>query len=162
MTRHALNTCLSSDLLRTAVAEAICPSPERRAGFPEAVVAIKSEMTIDAYCKRIQSPSFWGGESELLVLSTMLKQPIRVYLPAAGGGLGYRPLVTYGSQFEVVKSTGKKRAPVKLLYSNGNQCVAPALVPLDDAGARRSTADARVAACAATTCCCERRIRLDT
>eukprot|EP00976_Prorocentrum_cordatum_P107587 1194666-Prorocentrum_minimum.AAC.12 len=32
------------------------------------------------YCKRINSPSFWGGEAELLVLSKMLKTPIRVYL----------------------------------------------------------------------------------
>jgi len=101
------------------VAEAICPSPERRAGFPDAVMAIKSEMTIDTYCKRVQSPGFWGGESELLVLSMMLRQPICVYLPAPKGKLGFRPFVTYGEKFAKAKS-GAQRKVVKLLYSNGN------------------------------------------
>lgn len=33
--------------------------------------------------RRIASPSFWGGEAELLVLSKLLKTPIQVYLPEA-------------------------------------------------------------------------------
>lgn len=51
----------------------------------------------------------------------MLKTPITVFLPR-DGGIGQVPLVTYGKQFEKTKS-GKLRKPVKLLYSNGNQCV---------------------------------------
>ena len=30
------------------------------------------------YCKRILSPTFWGGEPELLVLATILRRPIMV------------------------------------------------------------------------------------
>lgn len=108
--------------------EAICPSAERRAAYPRAVMSIKSEMTIPVYCKRIASPTFWGGESELLVLSSMLRLPITVYLPAgsAGGGMGFVPLVTYGEEFAKTKA-GKERPPVRLLYSDGNQC-APRLL----------------------------------
>jgi hypothetical protein len=115
--RHTPHT--RPDLLRTAVQEAICPSAERRAAHPHAVMSIKSEMTIATYCKRISSPSFWGGESEMLVLSSMLKVPIAVYLPE--GHMGYVRLVTYGEAHALTKA-GKARPPVKLLYSSGNQC----------------------------------------
>ena len=109
-----------ADLLRGACAEALCPSLESRAKYPEAVVSIKAEMSIQEYCKRVALPNFWGGESELLVLTQLLRQPVTVYLPADGGrSLGYVPLVSYGTQFATTKS-GKERKKVKLLYSNGN------------------------------------------
>jgi hypothetical protein len=31
------------------------------------------------YCHRLDSPNFWGGEVEILVLSRMLKAPIYVF-----------------------------------------------------------------------------------
>ena len=54
----------------------------------------------------------------------MLKTPVTVFLPRDGGAYpsGFVPLVTYGKQYERTKA-GKERKPVKLLYSNGNQCV---------------------------------------
>ncbi len=30
------------------------------------------------YCTRLESPSFWGGEVEILILSKMLRTPIHV------------------------------------------------------------------------------------
>ena len=109
-----------ADLLRSACAEALCPSLESRAKYPEAVLSIKAEMTIQEYCKRVVLPTFWGGESELLVLTQLLRQPVTIYLPADGGrSLGYTPLVSYGTQFATTKS-GQPRKKVKLLYSNGN------------------------------------------
>ena len=95
-------------------------SSVKRMAYPEAVFSIKSEMPITTYCKRIASSSFWGGESELLVLVTMLKVPVVVYLPASSG-VGYTPLVTYGKEFEVSAKTGQKRKPVKLLFNGVNQ-----------------------------------------
>ena len=113
-----------ADLLLAACREALCSSTAKRAQYPEAVMNIKTEMKMEEYCRRIQHPGFWGGEAELLVLVTMLKTPVTVYLPRDGGAYpsGFVPLVTYGKQFERTKA-GKERKPVKLLYSNGNQCV---------------------------------------
>lgn len=31
------------------------------------------------YCKRLKSPTFWGGEPELVVLSSLLKTPVHIY-----------------------------------------------------------------------------------
>jgi hypothetical protein len=111
-----------ADLLRTAVRDALCVSNVRRADFPEAIFAIKAEMPLATYCKRIASASFWGGEPEIFVLATMLKVPITVYLPegAAQYPLGYVALQTYGAQ---TTKSGKARRPVKLLYNGHNQCV---------------------------------------
>lgn len=38
------------------------------------------------YCTRLQSPSFWGGEVEILILSKMLKAPIFVFQRAEEAG----------------------------------------------------------------------------
>ena len=38
------------------------------------------------YCTRLQSPSFWGGEVEILILSRMLKSPIYVFQKAEEAG----------------------------------------------------------------------------
>ena len=119
-----------ADLLLGACREALCTTMAMRDRYPEAVMNIKTEMKMDEYCRRIQHPGFWGGEAELLILVTMLKTPVTVYLPRDGGPYpaGFVPLVTYGKQFEKTKS-GKTRKPVKLLYSNGNQCVPAAALP---------------------------------
>lgn len=110
-----------SDLLRSAVREAVCANLSSRDRFPDAVFAIKAEMSIATYCQRIAAPTFWGGEAELIVLSTLLRQPVTVYLPTGGGlSAGYTPLVTYGDKFSKTKA-GAARRPLRLLYSNGNQ-----------------------------------------
>lgn len=38
------------------------------------------------YCTRLQAPSFWGGEVEILILSKMLKAPIYVFQRAEEAG----------------------------------------------------------------------------
>ncbi|PWA39465.1 Ovarian tumor, otubain [Artemisia annua] len=53
------------------------------------------------YCQRIGRADFWGGESELLVLSKLCRQPIMVYIPKhehtkAGYGSGFIPIAEYG------------------------------------------------------------------
>lgn len=41
------------------------------------------------YCQRVQKPSFWGGESELYVISRMLRTPIHIYRTSAEVGIRY-------------------------------------------------------------------------
>jgi len=104
---------LEADQLRAAVADAMCRTVTRREDFPEAVIAIKDEFkSFNEYCKRLQSPTFWGGSAELLVLTALLRTPVTVYLQPSNV-LGYRPLITFGQQFELTK-TGKVRKPIKL------------------------------------------------
>ncbi len=38
------------------------------------------------YCTRLESPSFWGGEVEILILSKMLRVPIHVMQRAQEAG----------------------------------------------------------------------------
>jgi hypothetical protein len=105
-----------ADALRLACAEALCRTEARRDDFEEAMVAVKAEGPLDAYCKRIMSPKFWGGEAELLVLSKMLQVPIYVYVDS---GNGFKAIQKYGIDFAAKK--GKKgRKVLRLLYSNGN------------------------------------------
>ena len=108
-----------ADQLRLAVAEALCRTPQRRRDFPEAVISLQVDDNIQNYCKKIMSPSFWGGEPELLVLSKMLKVPIYVYI-AEGGGSTYNPIYKFGENFSKAGKDWAKRRPVRLLYSNGN------------------------------------------
>lgn len=107
-----------ADQLRLAVAEALCRTPKRRSEFPDAVISLQAEDTIQHYCKRIMSPSFWGGEPELLVLSKMLQVPIYVYL--SEGGSAFSPIQKYGEKYSKPGKDWTKRKPVRLLYSNGN------------------------------------------
>ena len=115
-----------ADLLRMACAEAICASAERREKFPEALVAIKSEDELPSYCKRIVEPSFWGGEAELLVISRMLKQPIKVYMKNKKlGGPPFRSIQEYGMDYANPRTLKSgKVAPgkpaVKLLYNGSS------------------------------------------
>jgi len=106
-----------ADQLRMACADAICNTQKRRSDFGEAMMAIKAEQDLNQYCKRITKTGFWGGEAELLVLSKMLKAPIKVYIPNPKG-FGFRCIQEYGRPFDI--SNGGKRKPVRLLYNGKN------------------------------------------
>ncbi|XP_077222751.1 cysteine proteinases superfamily protein isoform X2 [Tasmannia lanceolata] len=70
-----------ADELRMAVKEVICESEKERLQHQEAIIAITVEEPLNRYCQRIGQSDFWGGESELLVLSKLCRQPIIVYIP---------------------------------------------------------------------------------
>ncbi|KAJ7566852.1 hypothetical protein O6H91_02G121400 [Diphasiastrum complanatum] len=72
-----------ADQLRLAVMDVLCKNEKRRQDFEEALIAITVEESMKRYCQRISNSNFWGGESELLVLSKMCGQPIIVYIPEA-------------------------------------------------------------------------------
>ncbi|KAM0953405.1 putative OTU domain, papain-like cysteine peptidase superfamily, ubiquitin thioesterase OTU1/2/3 [Dioscorea sansibarensis] len=114
-----------ADELRMAVKEIICESDKDRLDYEEALVAITVDESLKRYCQRIQRSEFWGGESELLVLSKLCHQPIIVYIPehehtGAARSNGFIPIAEYGSEFGKASKQGKKRMPVKLLYSGNN------------------------------------------
>ncbi|KAJ1411277.1 Papain-like cysteine peptidase superfamily [Sesbania bispinosa] len=129
----------NADELRMAVKEVICENEGDRKLYEEALVAITVDEPLQRYCKRIGRPDFWGGESELLVLSKLCKQPIIVYIPehevvqlstnsnmsfcllvnemqhrGSGWGSGFIPIAEYGSEFR--KRSSKKA--VRLLFSD--------------------------------------------
>ncbi|CAK9179762.1 unnamed protein product [Ilex paraguariensis] len=70
-----------ADELRMAVREVICDGDKEHLQYEEALVAITLEESLKRYCQRIGRSDFWGGESELLVLSKLCSQPIIVYIP---------------------------------------------------------------------------------
>lgn len=115
-----------ADELRKAVMDAICTNEKQRRMYEEALIAITVDESINRYCGRITHPSFWGGESELLVLSRLCSQPIVVYIPesetkrGSRWGIGFVPIAEYG--FEFLKPTKEQPAhkPVRLLYSGSN------------------------------------------
>lgn len=115
-----------ADQLRFAVMDAICRSDKRRTLYEEALIAITVEESLKRYCQRIPNSSFWGGESELLVLSRMCSQPVIVYIPeseakqAARWGTGYIPIAEYGSEYTKPGKDRKARKPVRLLYNGSN------------------------------------------
>ncbi|CAK9236416.1 unnamed protein product [Sphagnum troendelagicum] len=115
-----------ADQLRFAVMDAICRSDNRRHLYEEALIAITLEESLKRYCQRIPNSNFWGGESELLVLSRMCLQPIIVYIPEAearrGGkwGTGFIPIAEYGREYLKPGKNRKPRKPVRLLYSGSN------------------------------------------
>ncbi|XP_014490714.1 OTU domain-containing protein At3g57810 isoform X1 [Vigna radiata var. radiata] len=111
----------NADELRMAVKEAICENEGERNLYEEALIAIRVDEPLNRYCQRIARPDFWGGESELLVLSKLCKQPIVVYIPehehrGGGFGSGFIPIAEYGSEFR----KGSRRKAVRLLYSGKN------------------------------------------
>lgn len=59
----------------------MAPCAGARAARPPAHPAACDACAPNPHARRIVSPSFWGGEAELLVLSKLLKTPIQVYLP---------------------------------------------------------------------------------
>jgi len=111
-----------ADNLRMAVAEALCRTEKRRKQFGRAVRALQQEDTLKSYCKRLASPSFWGGEPEMMVLSDMLKVPIYVYLSESeyGGGQGYSCIQKFGEEYRKGGKGGKGRRPVRLLFTGNN------------------------------------------
>ncbi|KAM1038139.1 hypothetical protein ACFX13_033596 [Malus domestica] len=107
-----------ADELRMAVKEVICEDEEERLKYEPALVAI----IVDESLKR---PDFWGGESELLVLSKLCGQPIAVYIPehehtSGGRGSGFIPIAEYGSEFTKGSRNKEPRKVVRLLYSGRN------------------------------------------
>ncbi|XP_058215451.1 OVARIAN TUMOR DOMAIN-containing deubiquitinating enzyme 3 isoform X2 [Rhododendron vialii] len=116
----------NADELRMAVKEVICDNENERFKYEEALIAITVDESLKRYCQRIGRPDFWGGESELLVLSKLCCQPIAVYIPehehSRGGlGSGFIPIAEYGIEFSKGSRKGKKpRKVVRLLYSGKN------------------------------------------
>ncbi|MBA0824244.1 hypothetical protein Goarm_020924, partial [Gossypium armourianum] len=101
-----------ADELRMAVKEILCDSAKDRQQYEEALIAITVEESLKRYCQRIQRPDFWGGESELLVLSRLCGQPIVVYIPEhehRKGGWGFIPIAEYGSEFRKGFGKGKPK-----------------------------------------------------
>ncbi|XXG85731.1 hypothetical protein AAC387_Pa11g0761 [Persea americana] len=115
-----------ADELRMAVKEIICGSNNERLQYEEALIAITVDESLKRYCQRIERSDFWGGESELLVLSRLCRLPILVYIPehehrvGAWGGGGFIPIAEYGSEFRKASKKGKPRQTVRLLYSGKN------------------------------------------
>ncbi|KAH9623707.1 hypothetical protein KSS87_013421 [Heliosperma pusillum] len=112
-----------ADELRTAVKEVICEDKKEQRSYKEAVIAITVEQPLQRYCQRIGRSDFWGGESELLVLSKLCHQPIIVYIPETeikGGGRGFVPIAEYGAEFYKPSGKTKARKAVRLLYSGRN------------------------------------------
>ncbi|KAK1426973.1 hypothetical protein QVD17_15655 [Tagetes erecta] len=115
----------NADELRLAIKEVLCDNAKERHQYEEALIAITVEESLKRYCQRIARPDFWGGESELLVLSKLCRQPIVVYIPEhehtrAGYGSGFIPIAEYGADFGKGSKQGKPKKPVKLLYSGSN------------------------------------------
>lgn len=112
-----------ADELRMAVKEAICDDEKERLKYEDALVAITVEESLRRYCQRIGRSDFWGGESELLVLSKLCCQPIMVYIPEqehGGRGSGFIPIAEYGAEFRKGSKNRKARKVVRLLYSGRN------------------------------------------
>uniref|UniRef100_A0A803MZ91 Ubiquitin thioesterase OTU n=1 Tax=Chenopodium quinoa TaxID=63459 RepID=A0A803MZ91_CHEQI len=109
----------NADELRAAVKEVICENENERRQYQDAVTAITVDEPLHRYCQRIGRHDFWGGESELLVLSKLCNQQIIVYIPetehkSGKWGSGFIPIAEYGA----VKK--KKLHVVRLLYSGRN------------------------------------------
>ncbi|KAK3031368.1 hypothetical protein RJ639_036076 [Escallonia herrerae] len=110
---------------RMAVKEAICDNEQERVPYEEALVAITVEESLKRYCQQIGRADFWGGESELLVLSKLCRQPIIVYIPEhehtkGGRGSGFIPIAEYGAKYGKGPRKEKSRKVVRLLYSGKN------------------------------------------
>jgi len=114
-----------ADELRTAVKEVICENHEERDQYQEAVIAITVDEPLKRYCQRVGRSDFWGGESELLVLSKLCHQPIIVYIPEnehrnGTGGSGFISIAEYGIEYHEGSGKTRRRKVVRLLYSGGN------------------------------------------
>ncbi|XP_031485907.1 OVARIAN TUMOR DOMAIN-containing deubiquitinating enzyme 3 [Nymphaea colorata] len=114
-----------ADDLRMAVKEVLCDADNERHLYEEALIAITVEESLKRYCQRIEHSNFWGGESELLVLSKLCCQPVIVYIPEHEHtrgiwSSGFIPIAEYGTEFAKSSKKGKARKPVRLLYSGRN------------------------------------------
>ncbi|KAJ9544207.1 hypothetical protein OSB04_023914 [Centaurea solstitialis] len=115
----------NADELRMAIKEVLCDNEKERHQYEEAIIAITVEEPLKRYCQRIGWPDFWGGESELLVLSKLCRQPIVVYIPEhehtnSGYGSGFIPIAEYGADFGKGSKKAKAKKAVRLLYSGRN------------------------------------------
>ncbi|KAJ0849566.1 putative OTU domain, papain-like cysteine peptidase superfamily, ubiquitin thioesterase OTU1 [Helianthus annuus] len=115
----------NADELRMAIKEVLCENAKERHQYEEAIIAITVEESLKRYCQRIGRPDFWGGESELLVLSKLCRQPIVVYIPEhehtrAYNGSGFIPIAEYGAEFGKSSKQEKPKKAVRLLYSGSN------------------------------------------
>ncbi|XP_071720135.1 OVARIAN TUMOR DOMAIN-containing deubiquitinating enzyme 3 isoform X2 [Rutidosis leptorrhynchoides] len=115
----------NADELRMAIKEVLCDSDKERHQYEEALIAITVDESLKRYCQRIGRPDFWGGESELLVLSKLCSQPIVVYIPEhehskAGNGYGFIPIAEYGADLLKGSRKVKAKKAVRLLYSGRN------------------------------------------
>lgn len=141
-----------ADELRRLVHRSLCLSrtadeeAAMREKFADAIFSIShgDQINLPKYCSRVASPSHWGGEPEMIVLSTLLRTPIAVWTPPGqkGGqttskGLfksfepsnnntgSYTLVSVYGKTFaKDVKNAGLKenqtvkgKSPICLLYN---------------------------------------------
>jgi len=97
-----------ADFLRGCAYKVICV--QRRDEFRSNMVI---EGNIDSYCHAMKSPSFYGGEAEMLVLSELLQKPIGVFLQAQPGK--FQKIIEYGEQFR-----NKNEKPIRVLYNGHN------------------------------------------
>ncbi|KAH7288989.1 hypothetical protein KP509_31G052500 [Ceratopteris richardii] len=116
-----------ADNLRIAVEGALCSNESHRQKYEEALIAITIDESLNQYCRRIRYPDFWGGESELLVLSRLYQQPVIVYIPEHemrglrnSWGSGFVPIAEYGLEYTKITKDKAAFKPVRLLYSGGN------------------------------------------
>jgi len=102
-----------ADFLRSAAYQVICI--ERKKEFASNMII---EGDINAYCASMKSPSFYGGEAEMFVLSDLLQKPIAVFLEVAPGK--YQRIVEYGEQYKKKDANGHVVVPVRVLYNGYN------------------------------------------
>eukprot|EP00284_Hemiselmis_tepida_P007424 CAMPEP_0174927990 /NCGR_PEP_ID=MMETSP1355-20121228/22683_1 /TAXON_ID=464990 /ORGANISM="Hemiselmis tepida, Strain CCMP443" /LENGTH=229 /DNA_ID=CAMNT_0016174131 /DNA_START=103 /DNA_END=792 /DNA_ORIENTATION=+ len=95
-----------ADYMRQAAWQVICV--DKRAAFEQAKV-IEGDMR--QYCASMKSPTFYGGEPELFVLSELLRRPIAIYVPQQGG---FKAVVEYGTKYL------NERDRIRLLYNGNN------------------------------------------
>ncbi|KAM5560323.1 hypothetical protein ABKV19_021477 [Rosa sericea] len=92
--------------LRKNVKAAMCENKKQPPEYKAARKAIAG--SLKRYCDRIREPDFRGGESELLVLSQLLQQPIIVYKADkhtnGGEGSAFIPIEEYGTEFKPKKA----------------------------------------------------------
>lgn len=107
-----------ADALRNIAWRAICVDRSK-----EFIAKHVIEGKFSTYCAQMRSPSFYGGEPEMLALADVLKIPIKVYLLLDRGQL--KNIVTYGEQYASKKKRSSRRkasssGAIRLLYANGN------------------------------------------
>jgi len=120
---------MEADNFRMAVREALCTSKEKKRPFTYVIKGIEQlEDPLPRYCRRLKSENFWGGEPELIVLSSLLQVPVYVYKEESEfgrSGTGFIKIAEYGTEHLTGirmrgKKKGKPKVPVKLLFSGQN------------------------------------------
>ncbi|KAF3795538.1 hypothetical protein EJ110_NYTH00107 [Nymphaea thermarum] len=109
------------------------------------------------YCQRIEHSNFWGGESELLVLSKLCCQPVIVYIPEhehtrGVWSSGFIPIAEYGTEFTKSSKKGKARKPSH--HEGEIVAVCRCRLPLEFLPAVDTVLFCAAACCAAAAACC--------